>query len=104
MPPGPGHAVLTDLWTNDADGPQALSVADGVKLTFDKVDPEGATGHLVVNGVEQPAPIEVSEKEPWVMWTFGGDELVGQSVNLKFRYEDGTEGGNVTKTIRARRV
>ena len=102
VPPPTNHAVLANLSTNDADEPDELSVDDGVKLTFDKVDPEGATGHLVVNGVEQPAPVTVTETEPWVMWTWGED-LVGQRVNFKFRYEDGTEVGNVTKKVREKR-
>ena len=103
-PPEPEspRAKLVNLSTSDADAPGELSVDDGVKLTFDKIDPDGATGHVVVNGVEQPAPVTVTETEPWVMWTWGED-LVGQTVTFGFRYEDGTEAGTVTKTIRARR-
>ena len=101
--PPDDHAVLTGLSTSDEDAPGELSLADGIKLAFDRIDPEGRTGHLVVNGVEQPAPVEVTQADPWVMWTFGRDELIGQEVTFKFRYEDGTETGNVTKTIRAQR-
>ena len=93
---------LINLSTSDADAPDELSVDDGVKLMFDKVDPDGGTGHVIVNGIEQPAPVTVTETEPWVMWTWGED-LVGQRVTFGFRYEDGTEAGEVMKTIRARR-
>ena len=51
---------------------------------------------------ERPAPVTVTETEPWVMWTWGED-LVGQRVTFGFRYEDGTEAGEVVKTIHARR-
>ena len=100
-PPPTGHATLVGVTTSPDDGPDELSIADGLCLVFDKADPEGATGHLVVNGVVQGCPVTVDTAMGGAMWEFGRDELVGQSVNFKFRYEDGTEVGNVTKTIRA---
>ena len=101
VPPPTGHATLVGVTTSPDDGPDELSIADGLCLVFDKADPEGATGHLVVNGVVQGCPVTVDTAMGGAMWEFGREELVGQSVNFKFRYEDGTEVGNVTKTIRA---
>ena len=101
--PEDDHAVMTGLTTSVEDAPDELSIADGITLVFANADPEGRSGHLVVNGVEQGCPATVGSETATVMWEFGRDELIGQSVNFKFRYDDGTEVGNVTKTIRAAR-
>ena len=101
--PPDDHAALTDLRTSGEDEPDELSISDGVTLVFDKADPESRVGHLVVDGVVQAPPVTVENTMATVMWTFGREELIGHEVTFKFRYEDGTEVGEVKKTIRAER-
>ena len=56
-----------------------------------------------MDGVVQAPPVTVENTMATVMWTFGREELIGHEVTFKFRYEDGTEVGEVKKTIRAER-
>ena len=101
--PPDDHAALTDLRTSGEDEPDELSISDGVTLVFDKADPESRVGHLVVDGVVQAPPVTVENTMATVMWTFGREELIGHEVTFKFRYEDGTEVGEIKKTVRAER-
>jgi len=97
------HATMTNVRSSEEDPADDLSIADTVDLTFNKADPQGATGKLVVNGVVQDRPVTVSGTTATVEWTWGREELIGQQVTIGFRYNDGTVSGTVTKTIRAER-
>jgi len=99
----PEHAALTNLRTSAEDPAGDLSIADMVTLTFDKADPQGAKGKLLVNGVVQDGLITVSSPTVNIEWTWGREELIGQEVTFQFRYEDGTVSGEVKKTIREER-
>jgi len=99
----PEHAALQNLRTSELDEAGDLSIADMVMLTFDKADPQSAKGHLVVNGTQQEGLITVSSTTSNVEWTWTRDELIGQEVSFKFRYQDGSETPVVTKTIREER-
>jgi len=100
----PPHATLTNVRTSELDEPNELSIADSVTLTFDKADPQGMQGKLVINGVEQAQPLTPTGTSILALWTWDREELIGQTITIAFKYTDGTVTTLLTKIVRAERT